>query len=543
MTAPLLDVERLSIAFDDTPVVENLSLCVNVGETLALVGESGSGKSVTALGLLNLLPPNARVSGTRMLKGTDLSRLGSRQWNDLRGGQAGFVFQEPMTSLNPLHRVGRQVAETLRLHQGLRGPAARARTRELLSRVKLPRADELMNAWPHQLSGGQRQRVMIAMAIANRPGLLIADEPTTALDVSVQQDILALLRELRDDDGMGLLFITHHLNLVRRHADRVCVMRHGREVETGSVERVFRTPKTRYTRALLEAEPDGRPAPIADAPPLLQARQLGVSFARAKTGLLKRPPPPLEAVKPLDLSLRPGETLGIVGESGSGKTTLASAIMRLVASRGEIFLGQDRLDTLSGKALRRQRHRLQMVFQDPYGALSPRMPVFDIISEGLRFHFPRLDGRAVSQRVYQTLDDVGLPRSVAARYPHEFSGGQRQRIAVARALIVEPALLVLDEPTSALDRQVQQQLITLLRRLQADRGLGYLFISHDLAVVRAMAHRVIVLKDGDVVETNDTETLFARPRHAYTRRLIDAAGTTAGLGTSPLLILQEPGTG
>ncbi|WNK18845.1 dipeptide ABC transporter ATP-binding protein [Halomonas piscis] len=520
---PLLSVEGLSIAFDGVPVVEDLSLGLNVGETLALVGESGSGKSVTALGLLNLLPPNARVQGARALEGTDLARLSRNQWNAVRGGRVGFVFQEPMTSLNPLHKIGKQIVETLRLHQGLSASAARARALALLQRVKLPRAGELLDAWPHQLSGGQRQRVMIAMAIANNPRLLIADEPTTALDVSVQQDILALLRELRDEYGMGLLFITHDLNLVRRHADRVCVMRAGRVEETGAVDDVFYAPQTAYTRALLAAEPDGRPEPVANAAPLLTARQLAVSFSRPRRGLFRPAPPAFEALKPLDLRLRPGETLGIVGESGSGKTTLASAIMRLVASRGEVTLGEDRLDRLKGASLRRRRHRLQMVFQDPYGALSPRMPVFDIISEGLRFHFPDLGEQAVRERVHQTLEDVGLPQSVAARYPHEFSGGQRQRIAVARAIVLEPELLVLDEPTSALDRQVQKQLIELLRRLQAERGLGYLFISHDLAVVRAMAHRVIVLKDGDVVEQGECEALFDAPRHPYTRRLIEAA--------------------
>ncbi|MDN6297832.1 MAG: dipeptide ABC transporter ATP-binding protein [Halomonas sp.] len=522
-SAPLLSVEDLTIAFDGTNVVEALSFHIKAGETLALVGESGSGKSVTALGILDLLPPNAGISGTRRLEGRELATLDRRQWNAVRGHQVGFVFQEPMTSLNPLHRVGRQIGETLRLHQGLSGQAARARTRELLERVKLPRADELMNAWPHQLSGGQRQRVMIAMAIANTPKLLIADEPTTALDVTVQQEILALLRELRDDYGMGLLFITHDLNLVRRHADRVCVMYHGREQETGSVKTVFDAPQTAYTRALLAAEPEGRPVPVTGTAPLLQAEQLSVSFARPRRGLFRAPPPAFEAVKPLDLTLLPGETLGVVGESGSGKTTLASAIMRLVTSRGAVTLGDARLDRLSGKALRRQRHRLQMVFQDPYGALSPRMPVFDIVSEGLRFHFPQLSRADISQRVYQTLADVGLPESVAARYPHEFSGGQRQRIAVARAIIVEPELLVLDEPTSALDRSVQKQLIDLLRTLQTKRGLSYLFISHDLAVVRAMAHRIIVLQDGEVVEHGNCADVLKTPRHAYTRQLVEAA--------------------
>ncbi|MCP1312768.1 ABC transporter ATP-binding protein [Halomonas sp. 707D7] len=523
MSEPLFRLDDFGVTFDGQPVVTSLSLSVARGETLAIVGESGSGKSVSALGAIDLLPGNAEVSGGRWLEGTSLSGLGKREWNALRGNRVGFVFQEPMTSLNPLHRIGRQIGETLRLHQGLRGHAARRRARELLEQVKLPRVDELLDAWPHQLSGGQRQRVMIAMAIANNPALLIADEPTTALDVTVQQEILALLRELRDTHGMGMLFISHDLNLVRRFAERVCVMRAGRVEEIGPVEQIFAHPQSDYTRALIAADPEGRPAPVTDAQPLLSARQLAVSFPRPRRGLFKRPPPPLEAVKPLNLTIAPGETLGIVGESGSGKTTLASAIMRLVPSQGDITLGDTSLGTLSGNVLRRQRHRFQMVFQDPYGALSPRMSVFDIVSEGLRFHHPELDADEVSTRVHQTLMEVGLPASCAARYPHEFSGGQRQRIAVARALILEPELLVLDEPTSALDRTVQKQLIALLRDVQARRRLSYLFISHDLAVVRAMAHRVIVLKEGEVVEHGDCLEVLSSPRHAYTRALIDAA--------------------
>ncbi|MGP9632800.1 ABC transporter ATP-binding protein [Halomonas sp. AOP43-A1-21] len=523
MLKPLLRLDNLTIAFDGAVVVDALTLTVNAGETLAIVGESGSGKSVSALGAINLLPSNAEVSGGRWLKETDLNKLTRRDWNAVRGNRVGFVFQEPMTSLNPLHRIGKQIGEALRLHQGLRGQAARTRSKELLEQVKLPRTDELLEAWPHQLSGGQRQRVMIAMAIANNPALLIADEPTTALDVTVQQDILALLKELRDQHGMGMLFISHDLNLVRRYAERVCVMYRGKIQEIGPVEEVFNNPQSDYTKALLAAEPEGRPAALAATKPLLTARQLKVSFERPKTGLFKRQPPPFEAVKATDLTIAPGETLGIVGESGSGKTTLASAIMRLVQSRGEINLGDVPLSQLTGNALRRQRHRLQMVFQDPYGALSPRMPVFDIVSEGLRFHYPDLPLSEVTQRVHQTLHEVGLPESCAARYPHEFSGGQRQRIAVARAIILEPELLVLDEPTSALDRTVQKQLVTLLRQLQERRQLSYLFISHDLAVIRAMAHRIMVLKDGEVVEQGSCLDVLASPQHPYTQALIAAA--------------------
>ncbi|MFQ3787355.1 ABC transporter ATP-binding protein [Halomonas sp. A29] len=520
---PLLRLDKLSIAFDGKPVLRELTLEVRRGETLALVGESGSGKSVSALGAMNLLPDNAQVTGGRWLGDTDLTALKKRDWQALRGGRVGFVFQEPMTSLNPLHTVGKQIGETLRLHQGLSGRAARERTRTLLEQVKLPRPGELLDAWPHQLSGGQRQRVMIAMAIANDPELLIADEPTTALDVTVQQEILALLAELRDRHGMGMLFITHDLNLVRRHADRICVLYDGHEQETGPVGEVFASPRSAYTRTLLDAEPTGRPAPVTSAQALLEARGVAVSFQRPKRLFAKRPPA-FEAVKPIDLHLAPGETLGIVGESGSGKTTLAMALLRLVESRGEIELDGERLDQLTGNALRKRRRRIQVVFQDPYGSLSPRMPVSDIISEGLRFHFPELADAEVDKRVRAAIQEVGLPADCASRYPHEFSGGQRQRIAVARALILEPALVVLDEPTSALDRTVQKQLVELLRDLQARRGLSFLFISHDLAVVRAMAHRVLVLKDGELVEQGECQALLADPASDYTRALVKAAG-------------------
>ncbi|MGS2743491.1 ABC transporter ATP-binding protein [Halomonas sp. LS-001] len=519
----LLAVDNLNIDFDGTTVVDNLSFEVRAGETLALVGESGSGKSVSALGIMNLLPENARVSGKRFLAGTDLASLKRPQWKTILGNQVGFVFQEPMTSLNPLHRIGKQIGETLRLHQGLTGKAARMRARKLLEQVHLPRPDELLDAWPHQLSGGQRQRVMIAMAIANQPKLLIADEPTTALDVTVQQEILALLRDLRDQHDMGMLFITHDLNLVRAHADRVCVMYQGQLQECGDVRQVFHSPQSDYTKALLAAEPEGQPTPIGRVQPRLSATQLSVAFARPKAGLFRRQPPPFIAVKPTDLYIAPGETLGIVGESGSGKTTLASAIMRLVPSQGDVRLGDDALHSLTGKALRQQRHRFQMVFQDPYGALSPRMSVFDIISEGLRFHFPALSLTDIEQRVHQTLKEVGLTASIANRYPHEFSGGQRQRIAIARAIILEPELLVLDEPTSALDRTVQKQIVELLRDLQVKRQLSYLFISHDLAVIRAMAHRIMVLKDSEVVEAGSSFDLLNAPQHDYTQRLVKAA--------------------
>ncbi|MBZ5876970.1 ABC transporter ATP-binding protein [Chromohalobacter israelensis] len=520
----VFELDGLRIAFGDTTVVEDLSLTLRRGETAALVGESGSGKSVSALGALDLLPPSAKVDGTRRLLGESLDGLPKARWNALRGGQVGFVFQEPTTSLNPLHSVGKQLAETLRLHQGLRGRAARERARELLVAVQLPRPDVLLDAHPHQLSGGQRQRVMIAMAIANDPALLIADEPTTALDVTVQREILALLARLRDTHGMAMLFITHDLNLVRRHADSVHVMKQGRLIESGTVAQVFDTPREVYTRHLLAAEPEGRAVALpAAAPTLLEAHALSVAFEQGKSWLGRRPAP-FVAVHPLDIQLARGETLGLVGESGSGKTTLAMALLRLTAADGEIVFGGERLDTLRGNALRRRRRRFQVVFQDPYGSLSPRMPVMDIVSEGLRFHHPELSDAEVERRVAATLDEVGLPADCAARYPHEFSGGQRQRIAVARAIILEPELVVLDEPTSALDRSVQKQLIALLRDLQSRRGLSYLFISHDLAVVRAMAHRVMVLKDGRVVEQGDCDTLLSRPQADYTQRLLEASG-------------------
>ncbi|MGO2133418.1 MAG: ABC transporter ATP-binding protein [Halomonas sp.] len=521
--SPLLRLEQLRIAFNDKPVVDGLSLKIKRGETLALVGESGSGKSVTALGALNLLPSSASVEGQRWLGDTDLAQLKPRDWQRILGSRVGFIFQEPMTSLNPLHKVGRQISETLRLHQGLSGQEARRRSRELLLQVHLPRPDELLDAWPHQLSGGQRQRVMIAMAIANRPELLIADEPTTALDVTVQKEILALLDQLRDTHGMGILLITHDLNLVRRHAHRVCVMKNGQLQESGPVERVFNRPQSAYTKQLLDADPSGRPAPPASSETLLELRGLEVSFQRPKRLFSKRPPA-FQAVHPLEMRVARGETLGIVGESGSGKTTLALALLRLTPSQGEIYFDGERIDTLSGESLRRQRRRFQIVFQDPYGSLSPRMPVADIVSEGLRFHHPELSSDEIDQRVLDTLCEVGLPDNVASRYPHEFSGGQRQRIAVARALILEPELLVLDEPTSALDRTVQAQLVELLRDLQARRGLSYVFISHDLAVVRAMAHQVMVLKDGKVVESGDCLDVLSQPRSDYTRDLVEAAG-------------------
>ncbi|MEP4556519.1 ABC transporter ATP-binding protein [Cobetia amphilecti] len=529
--ASVLRLDDLCIRFGQTPVVRHLSLEVRRGECLAIVGESGSGKSVSLLASLGLLPGHAHVTGQREFtrpdgKTLDLAALTPRQWQRVRGGQIGFVFQEPMTSLNPLTRVGEQICESLRLQQGLRGNAARQRVLELLCQVQLPRPEELIDAWPHQLSGGQRQRVMIAMAMANQPPLLIADEPTTALDVTVQQEILQLLDRLRRDQGMAMVLISHDLNLVRRHADRVIVMRDGECIEQGRVDEVFDAPQADYTRELLAAEPEGLASDLSAedaATPVLAARKLEVRFARSKKLFQKRPAD-FVAVHPLDLTLARGETLGVVGESGSGKTTLALALLKLQAAKGEIHLENERIDTLDRNTLRLRRRQMQIVFQDPYGSLSPRMPVAGIISEGLRFHHPTLSEDEVRLRVAQVLEEVELPSACADRYPHEFSGGQRQRIALARALILEPRLLVLDEPTSALDRSVQKQLIALLRELQTRRGLSYLFISHDLAVVRALSHRVMVLREGRLVETGTTAEVLGNPREDYTRALIQAAG-------------------
>ncbi len=523
MSAPLLQVDGLRVWFGSAPAVEDVSFEVRAGETLALVGESGSGKSVTALSIPRLLPHTATVCGRIHFRGEDLTRMGPARLRGLRGGAIGMVFQEPMTSLNPLHPVGRQIAEALLLHQGLAGPAARRRVVELLARVGLDRPEQRAASYPHQLSGGQRQRVMIAMAVANDPALLIADEPTTALDVTVQAQVLALLARLREASGMGVLFITHDLHLVRRIADRVCVLQAGRVVETGPVERVFATPRHPYTRALLAAEPPPAPPPLQGEPEtVLEARDVRVWFP-LRRGLLRRTLGHVKAVDGVDVRLRAGETLGVVGESGSGKTTLALALLRLERSHGRIALLGRRIDGLRGRALRPLRRQMQMVFQDPYGSLNPRMSVADIVGEGLRAHRLAATAGERDRRICAALEEVGLAPESRHRYPHEFSGGQRQRIAVARALVLKPRLVVLDEPTSALDRSVQAQLITLLRDLQRRHHLAYLFVSHDLHVVRALAHQLLVLRHGRVVEAGPARDVLHRPRDAYTRELFTAA--------------------
>ncbi len=523
MSASLLDVSGLTIRFPGRPaVVDGVSFKLDRGQTLAVVGESGSGKSLTALAVLRLLPANAITTGHVTLDGNAMLQADDRALRSVRGRTAGMVFQEPMTSLNPLHSIGRQVTEAMRLHGR---PASRARTVALLQSVGFPDAAARLDALPHQLSGGQRQRVTIAMALANDPPLLIADEPTTALDVTIQAQILDLLAAEKAKRGLALLLISHDLGLVRRHADHVCVMKDGRIVESGPAAQLFANPSHPYTRTLIDAEPAGRPRPLArNAPVLMQATDISVRFAQAR-GLFRRPRPGPAAVDGVSLSIRQGETLGLVGESGSGKSTIGLALLRLVGAQGRVvFLGQD-LGDLAPRALRRRRAQMQIVFQDPYGSLSPRMAVGDIVAEGLAVHehLTAPDRRA---RVDAALMEVGLPPDSAARYPHEFSGGQRQRIAIARAVVLQPRLLVLDEPTSALDRTVQKQIVTLLRDLQARHDLAYLFISHDLAVVRALSHRIAVLRGGRIIEEGDADAVFAAPQHGYTRALLAAAFPT-----------------
>ncbi len=521
----MLTVERLSVAFGPRRVVDDVSFTLAQGETLALVGESGSGKSLTALSILQLLPAGAVCTGRVTLDGKPMLGASPEALQAVRGNTAGIVFQEPMTSLNPLHSVGRQVAEALSLHG--RRPARGAVT-GLLQRVGFPDAEDRLNAFPHQLSGGQRQRVMIAMALANDPRLLIADEPTTALDVTIQAGILDLLAREKAARGLAMLLISHDLNVVRRVADRVCVMKDGQIVEAGPVEDVFRAPQHPYTRMLIAAEPSGRPGTVpAGAPIIAEARDLRVVFP-VRRGLLRRVVGEVRAVDGVSLSVREGETLGLVGESGSGKSTIGLALLRMQAATGSVaFAGQD-ITHLPQARLRPLRRAMQIVFQDPYGSLSPRMSMGEIVAEGLRVHEPRLGPRERAARVEAALDEVGLPADAAGRYPHEFSGGQRQRVAIARAIVLTPRLLVLDEPTSALDRSVQAQIVDLLRTLQARHGLAYLFISHDLAVVRALAHRVVVLRAGRIVEEGPAEVLFANPREPYTTALMAAAFLASG---------------
>ncbi|MCZ7850940.1 ABC transporter ATP-binding protein [Agrobacterium salinitolerans] len=526
---PLLSVRDLSVAFHQggatSIAVDHVSFDLMPGEVVALVGESGSGKSVTANSILKLLPYPAasHPSGKILFDGKDMLTLPERALRAVRGNDVTMIFQEPMTSLNPLHTIERQIGEILELHQAITGAEARARTLELLLQVGIREPEKRLKAYPHELSGGQRQRVMIAMALANRPKLLIADEPTTALDVTVQAQILELLGDLKTQHGMSMLFITHDLGIVRKFADRVCVMTKGKIVETGTVEQVFTDPQHAYTRHLLAAEPKGEP-PHSDAtkPVVMQGDGIKVWFP-IKAGLMRRVVDHVKAVDGIDITLRAGQTVGVVGESGSGKTTLGLALSRLIASEGRIsFIGQS-IDHYSYEMMKPLRNRLQVVFQDPYGSLSPRMSVGEIVAEGLKVHERSLSADERDKRVATALEEVGLDPATRWRYPHEFSGGQRQRIAIARAMVLKPRFVMLDEPTSALDMSVQAQVVDLLRDLQAKHELAYLFISHDLKVVKALANDLIVMRHGKVVESGPAAEIFANPQQDYTKALLAAA--------------------
>jgi microcin C transport system ATP-binding protein len=535
VSAPLLEVRDLAVTFD-TPggaveAVRGASFDIARGETVGLVGESGSGKSVTALSIVQLLPyPLARhPCGSVVFQGRELMGAGEAALRQVRGDRIAMIFQEPMTSLNPLHVVEKQIGEVLTVHKGLSRAAARARTLELLRLVGLDDAERRLAAYPHQLSGGQRQRVMIAMALANEPDLLIADEPTTALDVTIQAQILALLADLKRRFGMALLLITHDLAIVRKMADRVCVMTRGEIVEQGPASEVFERPRHAYTRHLLAAQPRGAAAEApAEAPVVVRAEGVRVWFP-IKAGLLRRTVDHVKAVDEVSVEVRRGRTVGVVGESGSGKTTLGLALLRLIRGAGRVEFEGRRIDALPGRAVRPLRRAMQIVFQDPYGSLSPRLSVAQIVEEGLRVHAADLSPAERRRRIAEALEEVGIDPDSADRYPHEFSGGQRQRIAIARAMVLRPRFVVLDEPTSALDMSVQAQIVDLLRALQVRHDLAYLFISHDLKVVRALAHEVLVLQAGRVIEQGPTARVFDEPRTPYTRALMAAAFELAAI--------------
>ena len=523
----ILEVNDLNVYFNQedgiSEAVRNISFNISAGETVALVGESGSGKSVSALSTVRLLPPSAVVSGSIKFEGTDLTKAQEKLLQRVRGNDISFIFQEPMTSLNPLHTLEKQILESLSLHQNLKGKIAIERVLELLKKVGIEQPESRLKSYPHELSGGQRQRVMIAMALANNPKLLIADEPTTALDVTIQAQILELLAELKVTEKLSLLFITHDLAVVRKIADRVYVMKEGEIVETGYTGELFNSPNHAYTKTLLEASSVGLPRPInKSAKEVITTENLRIWFPITK-GLLRRPIGHIKAVNSASFSIKEGETLGVVGESGSGKTTLALAIMKLIESTGKVkFLDTD-VHSAGCKKLRSLRSNMQIIFQDPYGSLSPRMSVYDIISEGLSVHQPGLSFQDKKKLVSEILFEVGLDPAIMNRYPHEFSGGQRQRIAIARTMILKPKFVVLDEPTSALDMTVQVQIVSLLKDLQNKYKLAYLFISHDLKVVRAMSHKIAVMKEGDIVEFDENEEIFSNPKNSYTKALLSAA--------------------
>lgn len=529
MSTPLLSVKDLSVAFTQdgkrNVAVDHIDFEIAEGETVALVGESGSGKSVSAQSILKLLPYPAasHPSGSIHFKGQDLLAASELELRKVRGNDITMIFQEPMTSLNPLHTIDRQIGEVLDVHQGMTGSAARAKTLELLAQVGIQDAERRLDAYPHQLSGGQRQRVMIAMALANRPELLIADEPTTALDVTVQAQILELLADLKKQHNMSMLFITHDLGVVRKIADRVYVMNGGKIVETGPTESIFINPQHEYTKHLLAAEPKGAPPETDISRPIVMSGENMKVWFPIKKGFFRKTVDHVKAVDGIDISVRAGQTIGVVGESGSGKTTLGLALSRMISSEGKIFLGDERIDTASFRQMRPKRSDMQIVFQDPFGSLSPRMSVGEIVKEGMGIHMPHLDAAAQEDAVIEVLNEVGLDPETRFRYPHEFSGGQRQRISIARAMVLRPKFVMLDEPTSALDMSVQAQVVELLRDLQKKHDLAYLFISHDLKVVRALANEVIVMRNGKVVERGPSKQIFDNPQETYTKALMAAA--------------------
>jgi len=524
----IVSVRNLSISFThgdtENTVVQDVSFDAYKGKTTALVGESGSGKSVSSNAIMQLLPKHSvrYKSGKILFKGEDLLTANEQKLRGIRGNHIGMIFQEPMTSLNPLHTVGRQIEEVLQLHQGLSNRQCKERCIELLTLVGIPDPKRRINAYPHELSGGQKQRIMIAMALANEPEVLIADEPTTALDVTVQKQVLELIAELQQTLGMAVILISHDLNVVRQYADHVVVMRHGQVVESDAADSLFTKPQHAYTQSLIDSEPNGSPSPVrASAKELLRANELSIEFA-IKKSFFGKVTHSFKAVDNINFALREGETLGIVGESGSGKTTTGMALLKLLSSTGSVLFEGEEINTLNQSEFRPLRKEIQIVFQDPFGSLSPRMSIGQIISEGLDIHKP-MGEQAREQEIINALNEVELDPEFRHRYPHEFSGGQRQRIAIARALILKPKLIILDEPTSALDRSIQIQVIDLLRRIQEKHNIAYIFISHDLAVVRALSHQVLVLKDGQIVEHNDCEKLFGQPQTEYTKQLLDAA--------------------